>query len=243
VLESEAQHHPDDVWINYNLAEVLAEDPKRREEAVRYYTAARALRPETAHNLGHLLEQMGRGKDAIATFRALVKVDPTEARNIGCLGAVLLAQQQRDEGLKTIDQAIAAAREAIASRPDDAGEYYILGHLLGIRGDPDRAIAAYREALRIEPSHAGALTNLVAMLKDKGDQDGIIALLTAAIQARPDHAWPHEALSAALQAKGDADSAIAEIREAMRLNPEEQTYRQRLSSLLKAQRDSTMPRP
>ena len=70
LLESAAQRYPDDVWINYNLAEVLAGLPARREEAVRYYTAARALRPETAHNLGHLLDQMGRGEDAIATFRA-----------------------------------------------------------------------------------------------------------------------------------------------------------------------------
>ncbi len=70
LLESAAQRFPDDVWINYNLAELLAALPTRREEAVRYYTAARALRPETAHNLGHLLDQMGQGEDAIATFRA-----------------------------------------------------------------------------------------------------------------------------------------------------------------------------
>ncbi len=70
LLESAAQRYPGDVWINYNLAEVLAGLPARREEAVRYYTAARALRPESAHNLGHLLDRMGRGEDAIATFRA-----------------------------------------------------------------------------------------------------------------------------------------------------------------------------
>ncbi len=41
LLESAAQRYPDDVWINYNLAQFLAESPTRREEAVRYYTAAR----------------------------------------------------------------------------------------------------------------------------------------------------------------------------------------------------------
>ena len=187
--------------------------------------------------------EMGRGEDAIATFRALVKVRPAEARNIGCLGTILLARQQREEGLKTLDQAIAAARETIGRRPGDAGEYHILGHLLAIRGDPDGAIAAYREALRIEPGHTGAVTNLVTMLRNKGDQDGIIAVLRTAIRARPDHAWSHEALSAALQAKGDPDGAIAEIREAIRLNPDEQAYRTQLSALLKSQRDSTMPSP
>ena len=233
LLESAAQRYPDDVWINYGLADILATFPTRREEAVVYYTAARALRPESAHNLGHLLDQMGRGDDAITTFRALVKVRPAEARNIGCLGTILLGRQQREEGLKTLDQAIAAARETIGHRPDDAGEYSLLGHLLTVRGEQDGAIAAYRQALRIEPGHSGALTNLVTMLKNRDDQAGIIAILRTAIRARPDYAWSHEALSAALQAKGDPNGAIAEIREALRLNPEEQAYRTRLNALLK----------
>jgi serine/threonine-protein kinase len=243
LLESAAQRLPDDVWINYTLAEVLAGSPARREEAVRYYTAARALRPESAHNLGHLLDEMGRGEDAIATFRALVKVRPGEARNIGCLGKILLDRQQREEGLKTLDEAIAAARETIGGRPGDAGAYHILGHLLAIRGDQDRAIAAYREALRVEPGHTGALANLVTLLKNRGDHDGIITILHAAIRARPDHAWSHEALSAALQATGDRDGAIAEIREAIRLSPDEQAYRTQLNALLKSHKDTTMPSP
>jgi tetratricopeptide (TPR) repeat protein len=243
VLESEAQRHPDDVWINYNLAEVLAEDPKRREDAVRYYTAARALRPESAHNLGHLLDRMGRSEDAIVTFRALVKVRPGEARNIGCLATILLGQNRREEGLRTLDQAIAAARASIERRPGDAGEHHVLGHLLAVRGDSEGAIAAYREALRIEPRHTGALTNLVTLLRSRRDQDGLIGILRAAIRARPDHAWSHEALSAALQAKGDPDGAIAEIREAIRLNPEEESYHKQLSALLKSRRDSTTPSP
>jgi serine/threonine-protein kinase len=243
VLESAAQRYADDVWINYNLAEVLAGLPARREEAVRYYTAARALRPETAHNLGHLLEQMGRGGDAIATFRALVKVQPAEPRNIGCLATTLLSQHHREEGEKLLDQAIAAAREAIRRAPGDAGEHHILGHLLGIRGHQDEAIAAYREALRIEPGHTAATTNLVTILKSRGDHDGIIAVLRSAIRARPDHAWSHHALSGALQAKGDRDDAIAEIREAIRLNPDEQSYRTQLSALLKSPREPAMRSP
>jgi serine/threonine-protein kinase len=243
LLESAAQRRPDDVWINYNLAQVLAELPARREEAVRYYTAARALRPESAHNLGHLLDQMGRGEDAIATFRALVQLRPTEARNLGCLATTLLARQQREEGLKILDQAIAAARETIGRRPGDAGEYHILGHLLAIRGDQDGAIAAYREALRIEPGHTGSLTNLVTILKSKGDQEAIIAVLGPAIRARPDHAWSREALSTSLQLKGDLDGAIAAIREAIRLNPEEKAYRTRLSALLESRTNSKTPSP
>jgi eukaryotic-like serine/threonine-protein kinase len=240
-LESAAQLHPDDVWINYSLAEALAESPTRREDAVRYYTAARALRPESAHNLGHLLDRMGRGSEAVATFRALVKVRPSEARNIGCLGTILLGQLRREEGLQTLDRAIAAAREAVRRRPGDAGEARILGYLLAARADPDGAIAAYRQTLRIDPGNTGDMTDLATMLRSRVDQEGVIAVLRAAIRAGPDHAWSHEALSAVLQAKGDHVGAMAEIREAIRLNPEEQAYRTQLDALLKSQRGPAMP--
>ena len=243
LLESAAQRYPDDVWINYNLAQVLAALPARREEAVRYYTAARALRPETAHNLGHLLDEIGRGEDAIATFRSLVKLRPNEPRNIGCLGTTLLGQHKKEEGLKTLDQAIVAARETIKRRPGDAGEIYLLGHLQVVRGDSDEAIAAFRDALSIDPGHSGALTGLVNLLKNRGDQNDTIAVLRSAIQARPDRAGSHQVLSTALQAKGDRDGAIAEIRQAIRLNPGERMYDTQLSELLKSQRESTTPSP
>ena len=201
VLESAAQRYPDDVWINYNLAEVLAELPTRREEAVRYYTAARACDRSRPITWATCSIGWDEARTRSPPF-ALVKVRPTEARNIGCLGTILLARQQREEGLKTLDQAIAAARETIGRRPSDAGEYHILGYLLAIRGDQDGAIAAYREALRIEPGHTGAMTNLVTMLRSRGDQDGIIAVLRTAIRARPDHAWSHEALERGTPGEG-----------------------------------------
>ena len=42
------RHYPGDVWLNYNLASCL-QDLARRDEAIRYFSAARATRPETAH--------------------------------------------------------------------------------------------------------------------------------------------------------------------------------------------------
>ncbi len=50
VLRRAQRQFPGDVWINYDLARAL-EKLARREEAIRCYTAARSLRPETAHEL------------------------------------------------------------------------------------------------------------------------------------------------------------------------------------------------
>ena len=50
LLRSVVARHPDDVWVNFSLAGTLGRlTPSPSEEVVRYYTAARALRPETAH--------------------------------------------------------------------------------------------------------------------------------------------------------------------------------------------------
>ncbi len=68
VLRRAQQRHPGDVWINYDLARAL-EKLARREEAIRYYTAARSLRPETAHELAHTLGYKGEREEEIAIFR------------------------------------------------------------------------------------------------------------------------------------------------------------------------------
>ncbi len=61
VLRAAQRRHPGDVWVNYDLAGVL-EKLARRDDAIRYYTAARSIRPETAHALedkGELDEERG----------------------------------------------------------------------------------------------------------------------------------------------------------------------------------------
>ena len=69
VLLQAQQRHPGDVWINYDLARSL-EKLARRDEAIRYYTAARAIRRETAHELAHALRDNGERDEEIAILRA-----------------------------------------------------------------------------------------------------------------------------------------------------------------------------
>ena len=79
--------HPDDVWVNYFLAEALERlHPPAREEAVRYFTAARALRPGTAHDLANLLERMDRGAEAEVIYRDLAHRRPDDPRHLAGLG-------------------------------------------------------------------------------------------------------------------------------------------------------------
>ena len=73
--------------VNYLLAWVLWRlTPPSRDEAVRYYTAAQGPSgPETAHDLAHLLEEMGRGDEA--TFRDLVNREHKTTCDAWCASA------------------------------------------------------------------------------------------------------------------------------------------------------------
>ena len=131
LLRRAQAHHPGDVWINYNLARALeALHPPRTEEAIGYYTAARALRPETAHELAHALEDRGRGEEAVAVFADLVRLRPGNGRHWGCYGKLLKDRGDRAGADAALEKAVAALREAIRVKPDDAEAHANLGFAL-----------------------------------------------------------------------------------------------------------------
>ena len=155
VLRRAQQRHPGDVWINYDLA-VALEKLARRDEAIRYYTAARSLRPETAHELAHALQAKGEKEEAIGVFEDLRRLRPGNGRHLGCLGRALKNQGRSQEAGAILEAAAAANREAVRLRPDDAYAHFSLGFALDEQGKLDEAIAEYRTAIRIQPDYANA---------------------------------------------------------------------------------------
>ena len=108
--------YPGDVWLNFDLARCL-ERLARREEAIRYYMAARSLRPETAHELAHALEAKGETDQAIAVFQDLARLRPKESRHLTCLGKALQDRGRNQESTAVLEAAVDAARAAVALRP------------------------------------------------------------------------------------------------------------------------------
>ena len=68
--------HPGDVWVNYDLARVL-EQLNRRDEAIRFYTAARAAPPRDGPRAGPCAGRQGRVRRG---DRGLPRPGPTPAR-------------------------------------------------------------------------------------------------------------------------------------------------------------------
>ncbi len=119
-----------------------------------------------------------------------------------------------------LDGEIAAFREAIRLKPDDATTHSNLGSALcdGLR-QYDAAIAEFREAIRLKPDHAIAHYGLGVALSKKGDRNGAIEAYREAIRLKPEFADAHGNLAFNLFKGGDLDGAIAACREALRLKP------------------------
>jgi eukaryotic-like serine/threonine-protein kinase len=219
VLRAAQERHPRDVWVNYALGSVL-EKLARRDEAIRFYTAARSIRPETAHKLAHALEDRGDSDEAIAVFRDLKELRPGNATHLGCLGSALKNEGRSREAEEALESTVAVAREAIRQKPDSAEDHSRLGQALNDLGKLEEAVAEISAAIRLRPDLASTHNNLGIALKDQGKLGLAVAEYREAIRLAPDDPIAHVNLGDALKAQGKLDLAVAEFREAIRLKPD-----------------------
>jgi tetratricopeptide (TPR) repeat protein len=233
LLRRAAGRHPDDVWVNFALARALGRlRPALRQEQVRYYSAARALRPETAHDLAHLLDAMGRGAEAEATFRDLVKRQPDAAWHLACLGKCLKKHGADDEAGRVLDRAAAVARAALKVNPADATAEHFLGVVLMAQGKPAEAEAAYRAVVKLEPDRFVAHSNVGAALSAQGKWAQAEAEFRAALEIQPAFPEAHFNLGAALSAQRKPEEAEAEYRAALELQPDYADAHSNLGTIL-----------
>jgi serine/threonine-protein kinase len=219
ILRTAQRRFPGDVWLNHNLALCL-EKLARREEAIRFYTAARSLRPETAHELAHALDGKGESDEAVAVFQDLARLRPGDGRHLVCLGRVLQVRGRTQEAIPILDAAISALRLKLRERTGNVGLSNSLGLALMDQGRLQDAVAVYRGALRLNPGAAEVHDNLGLALQNLGKPEEAIAEHRIAIRLKPDHATFYSNLSIALIGRGRYDEAIVEVRDAIRLQPD-----------------------
>jgi serine/threonine-protein kinase len=219
VLRAGRRKFPSDVWLNYDLAQLL-EAQSRRDEAIRYYSIARALRPETGHALAHALDHKGESVEAVAVFRDLVVLRPGNGRHWGCYGRLL---RKRDDpgSLLALEKAVATLRETVRLKPDDAEAHTNLGLALHSQEKLEEAVAEHREAIRLQPDDAAVHYNLGIALRDQGKLDEAVAAFRTAIRIKPDDDEAHHNLGSALYAQGKLDEAVAALRAAIRIEPDD----------------------
>jgi serine/threonine-protein kinase len=233
VLRNAQWRYPRDVWINSELGEVLR-GLSRTDEAIRFYTAARAIRPETAHALAHILAEWGHYDEAIGVFCDLVVLSPKHVNHLGCLRWTL---EQNGQSLKDVaadlDRAVAPLREVVRLKPDDAGAHTALGRMLFMLGKLDEASAEIRAVKRLEHNRpmdwvewGGAGVMPIGPRRPYGETVVRLGRSYYTVIRTPDEALSEiDCLQGnALRAQGKMEEAIARYQEAVRLIPNQEAY-------------------
>jgi tetratricopeptide (TPR) repeat protein len=212
VLREAQRQYPDDVWINYTLGQMCRE----KEAALRYFTAACAVRPRSPG--WHLLlayelwsEPPYDADDAITEFLRVLELKPDYPLALVNLWNVYATTRQHKRG-------IADFSRFLERHPNEHAVRERLASLLLEDDQWDRAIAEYRKLLGVAPDDPNIQTRLGNALRGKGLLDEAISAYQEAIRRKADYSWAHYNLGDALQAKGRLDEAIAEYLEAIRLN-------------------------
>jgi tetratricopeptide (TPR) repeat protein len=225
-----AQHqYPADFWVNHDLGFRLRMlTPPNKAEAIRFLTAAVALRPDSPGciaNLGNALSDNGQVDEAIACHQKAIDLDPKLAPAHSNLGNALKARGQ-------VDEAIACYHKAIDLDPKLAMAHSNLGDALRLKGQVDEALVSCKKALALDPRLAMAHNNLGLALQRKGQMDEAIACYEKAIALDPKDAVAHSNLGVALAGKGQVDEAIACYKKALTLDSKDAASHSNLGAAL-----------
>jgi tetratricopeptide (TPR) repeat protein len=232
VLRAAQRRYPGDVWLNYNLARCL-EKLGRRGEAIRYYTSARSIQPETAHELAEALERTGELDESIAVFRDLKRLRPYNGRHLGCLARALKKHGETKEAAALLELTVTMLKDRIHVRPGDSAVHYQLGCALEQQGKPEEALEEFRISQRLEPDTVAALSHICDILIKKGKSEEADAFAREMLRIKPD-ALAHGARGISLQALGKLDEAVAEYRIAVEMDPASHAIHENFGTALSA---------
>jgi serine/threonine protein kinase/tetratricopeptide (TPR) repeat protein len=209
--------YPQDFWINYELGWAFRLSERFDEEALGYFRAALALRPESswAHNsIGITFFSLNRLDEAISHYQEAIQLDKGWAAPHIALGQALL-----DKG--RVDEAIGHLQEAMRLDPKvSAKAHFYLGEAFRRQHQLDEAIRHYQKSIRLEPKESARAHHSFGLaLGAKGRQDEAIRHYQEAVRLDPEGAVPHIHLGYALYVEGRQGEAICHLQEAMRLDP------------------------
>jgi tetratricopeptide (TPR) repeat protein len=158
--------YPGDFWANNNLGTML-EAAGKHAEAIRYHTAALALRPDNPGvlvNRANALLNVGERAASMADAQRAIEIAPRYATAYNCLGNALLEQFK-------FDAAIVAYRTAIKLDPDATHVHNNLGLALAGQNKLDDAIAAYRKATEYDSANWNVYSRLGEAYARRGQWD------------------------------------------------------------------------
>jgi tetratricopeptide (TPR) repeat protein/tRNA A-37 threonylcarbamoyl transferase component Bud32 len=245
VLREAQQEYPDDFHVNVQLAWALdsAASPLP-DDAIRFYTVARALRPRNVsvlRALAELLSRQGKRAEAMAAYRKITEVQPDNV--IAHRGIAGLLRREGKE-----DEAIAVYRKLIERNPKSTLDHSSLGNCLERQRKWEEASAETRKAIDLDPKDYVSYWQLGRILDGQGKRDEAVAALRKAIELNPNYLHLYDTLGMMLarhanyergftERQAKWDEAVAVYRKLIELQPKASVYHTRLAGALQGQRN------
>ena len=203
-----------------NLGEALLRQ-NRLPEALEATQAAARLSPtypDPHINLGLIRWRQGNEEDAILHFhRAATLAEHRRNRFIQSRALANLGVLYRQQG--SLEEALAASRQALAVDPHFASAHNNLGYALLVQGRREEAIRHFRQALELEPTLDVAHSNLGLTYAEKQEWEAALAYLRQAERLNPSSSEVHARLGEVHLARGKLTLARREFFLALQLDP------------------------
>jgi tetratricopeptide (TPR) repeat protein len=161
--------------VRIRLGIYLAESHADSAKAIKLLEGMSTEDVEALNGLGIAYGDAGRYADAIATFRKVLGLDPTNAlayqnQASMVLRQALAAKSEPDRRAK-LQESEAFARKAIELDPTLPDAFTTLGVVLSTSGRKPEAIDSWKRAVQIDPAQFNALYNLWYELAAAGRRD------------------------------------------------------------------------
>jgi tetratricopeptide (TPR) repeat protein len=182
------------------------------------------------NNLGTLLLQRWRPREAADQFRQSLHARPDRAETLVNLGDALLAGDQ-------ITQALPYYRRALELAPALPAAHVGLGAALERAGDAAAAAQQFAAAQRLDPASTDAAVGLARVRLRAGDAAGAAALLEDLLSRAAPPARAHTLYGELLARAGREREAEAHYRDAIRLSPDDPEGHLGLGALLAGRGD------
>jgi tetratricopeptide (TPR) repeat protein len=249
ILRDAIQARPREVVLYHALTQVLKEqEPPRWAEAVEFYQAARALRPDLGVDLAVALLQNDREREADALVARLLQKQPDNPYLHYLRGYAYYSKGKLDQAEEAFSRAIerkpdyvdaylslgvvlndqlkyvAAEKivtQVLALKPKEAQVHFIRGIALSGQGKYAEAEAAFHEAIKYRPEDADTHYHLGIALSSQNRHEQAEKAYRKAIQLRADFVDAHIALGVALNDQKKHPEAEEACRQALKLRPDE----------------------
>jgi tetratricopeptide (TPR) repeat protein len=212
LLTAAQRRFPQDFWVTFELASTLNQE-RRWDEALGYFRAALALRPDSSaayDGLGENLLSMGRVDETIDPLERALQLDPRNQ-----MAHVNLARALDSKGLR--EGAVEHYRQALSIAPRSAVLHNDFALLLRSHGRLDEAIEHLRLSVSIDSMSARIHLNLSVALYDKGMVEEGFAHVQQSVSLDSNFATAHLSLALRQRDSGRLAESIEHLEQAARL--------------------------